>query len=376
MSPRIPELFDVVQMNASRTTLVYAQTLTLADERGDDRLRQIVERGIAAADEVRRLDAARKVQRQGRADAGGDDFDTAMDDAVRPLVRSLSESSEYMRRTDHPARARLARLAATHFPGGLGDIISQRYEEELFRVQALIADLRGPYADLLDELEVERKLARVEALVAPYADALAARRQVTGAEVREASRVMNTHTLMMVAHVVATYGGDPEAFEAVLLPFSDQQARIRAILRARRTTGAVSDDPSRDDDDVRDVEGEVGDAVDGAEGADAGDGFDGFEGDEGAAAGGADGAGAGGAEDRAGGEADDGAAAEGGEGGDDDPNAGREQRGDYWYDELGQGYDAEGYPVVFDNYGRPIRVSARVPIATLPRPAEGAADPA
>lgn len=331
MNPMIASLFDVVQMNRSRSMLVYEQTLARAEEVGDGRLRELVERGIVAADEVRALDKARKVQRQGRAEDAGDRFDTAMDDAVRVLVRSIIDMHDFMVRTDHAARPRVAQIVAAHFPVGPSDLISQRYEEQLDRVRALVADLRGPFADLLGELEVERKLERVEALVAPYAEALKARKRVTGAEVREASRVMNGWTLVMVSHIIAAYHEQPEVFESLLLPFSDQQERIRVILRSRHGAG---DDPSRDDDLVGVDEVDAPDeaeAPDEVDGADEADGPDEVE----AADDGADGV-----------EAADEGGAEG-----DDPLAGLTFENGYWYDKDGQAHDEQGRPLLFTSDG-------------------------
>lgn len=330
MNPMIASLFDVVQMNRSRSMLVYEQTLARAEEVGDDRLREIVARGMVAADEVRALDKARKVQRQGRAEDAGDRFDTAMDDAVRVLVRSIIDMHDFMVRTDHAARPRVAQIVAAHFPVGPSDLISQRYEEQLDRVRALVEDLRGPFADLVGELEVERKLERVEALVAPYAAALKARKRVTGAEVREASRVMNGWTLIMVSHIVAMYHEQPAVFESLMLPFSDQQERIRAILRSRHGAG---DDPSRDDDLAGLGELDGGEAPGEGEGADEG------AGDEGA---GDEGAGDGGAGD---GGREEGAADA------DDPLAGLTFENGYWYDKDGRPHDEQGRPVLFTNEG-------------------------
>lgn len=257
--PLIADFILAVQMNAPRTELAYDQIRALAVAYEDARLIALIDAGYGATKEVSRLSALRRVQREARSDAGDDEFDRAMDDAARPLVRGLIDMNDYFQRSRHPQRARLARLIATHAPTGPGDIISVRYEEELFRVRALIADLRGPYADLIDELEIERKLRRVEALVAPYAEALAARRRVTAAEVRAAAREMHQATLVIIAQIIARWHTQPEAMEALLLPIVDQQTRIRAILKARRSgQDAVSDDPSRDDDDILDVEGADG----------------------------------------------------------------------------------------------------------------------
>lgn len=253
-SPMNPDYFNVVQMNVPRTELVYGQWQASARRLGDARLGALVDFGFEGSAEVALLARQRRTQTDSRTEDGEDEFDVRMDDACRPLIKGIRDAHEYMKRTRHSLRARVGQLVNTHFPVGPGDIISQRYEEQLHRVQAFIADMRGPYADLIDELECERKLRRVEALVPEYIEALAARRRISAKQVRLAAQEMHRRTLIILAHILATHHDAPDALAELLLPFDDQQARIRAILKARRTGQPVGDDPSRDDDDFADVD--------------------------------------------------------------------------------------------------------------------------
>ncbi len=265
MSVLLPtDYVTLVQMNTARTEHACRQMRPLATDYGDDRLERLIDACIEAAREVAGLASRRRGQTKARSD-DDDEFDKIADAEMRRLIKSLNDSNEWMQRTRHPQRARLRTLVMTHCPVGPGDIISQRYEEQLHRTRALIEDLRGPCADLIEELECERKLRAVEATVAPYEAALTARRRVTGGDVRAAAKVMHTRTCEMVAYIVGAYVDRPDRRRALLLPVADQQARIREILKARRAGQSVGDDPSRDDDDLLDAEGV--EEAEGAEGA-------------------------------------------------------------------------------------------------------------
>lgn len=254
----IASYFDTVQMNVPRTELIYEQWDVQARQFGDPRLLGMVEDGLRISGRVSALNTARLLQTAARVEDDDDDIVVTMDNRVRRLIKGIKNTEDYMKREGHSLESRVTRLAAAHCPKGPGDIISQRYEEKLHRIRALIAELRGPSADLIDALECERKLRDVEAVVADFAAALRARRKVTAADVRAVARSMHEQTLCIVAHIIAQYHGDAERFEALLLPFDDQQARIRAILKARRAGQVAGDDPSEDADDILDVEGAEG----------------------------------------------------------------------------------------------------------------------
>lgn len=256
--PSITEYLNLVQMNAPRSVLAYDQIRRRAIELGDDRLVRLLDNARELAEEVSRLATARRTQSEARGDDDDDEFDKRMDASTRRLVIAVRETDQWMQRTRHPDRLRLRRLVDTHCPVGPGDIVSQRYEEQLHRSRAFVADLRGPYADLIDVIECERKLSEVEGQLDGYADALRARPKVSAVEVRDVARAMHEKTAIIVAHIIATYWSDHGRMQSMLLPIADQQARIRAILKARRAGQSVGDDPSRDDDDILDVEGADG----------------------------------------------------------------------------------------------------------------------
>lgn len=261
----IASYFSAVQMNVPRTELTYEQWRSTAGDLGDHRLLDMIEDGFRISRQVSALNTRRRLQSDARVEDPEDDVDTTMDNRVRRLIKAIKDTEDYMKRENHPLKARVARLATAHCPVGPGDIISQRYEEKLHRIRALVTELRGTSAELVPVLEVEQKLRDVEEQVPAYAAALRARRKVTASDVRAVARGMHEQTLCIVAYVIGQYNGDVERLEALLLPFEDQQARIRAILKARRAGQSVGDDPSEDADDIIDVEGAEGELADGPE---------------------------------------------------------------------------------------------------------------
>ncbi len=258
----ITEYVRLVQMNTARTEHVLRQIGPLADDYGDDFLAGLVEDGLVTCFEVNDLATRRRTQSEARSDDGEDEFDKVADADMRRLLKGIRDTNEWMRRTRHSLRTRVAQLVQRHCPVGPGDIISQRYEEQLHRTRALIADLRGPSADLIGPLEIEQKLRAVEASVVPYEEALSARRHISGADVRARASVMHEKTAVLVAYIIGAYASQPSRMQALLLPVADQQARIRAILKARRTGQQSGDDPSRDDDDLF-IDGGLDDELDG-----------------------------------------------------------------------------------------------------------------
>ncbi len=255
----ITDYIRLVQMNVARTRLALEQTRVVALGFDDRVLVDAIDSGLFTAEEVAALALQRRIATEARSEDGDDEFDKVADAAMRRLIKATRETRDWMDSTRHSLRADMRRLVAMHCPVGPGDIISQRYEEQFERSRAFVAALRGDFAHLVPIIECERKLQEVEATLEPYAEALAARRRVSAGDVRAAAAVMHEKTAIVVATIIAHYGGDAERMQAALLPIADQQARIRAILKARRAGNAVSDDPSRDDDDVLDV-----DAIDAA----------------------------------------------------------------------------------------------------------------
>lgn len=257
----ITDYIHLVQMNVARTRLALEQTRRVAEGFDDRALLDAIDAGLLSAAEVAELALQRRIASQARSEDGDDDFDKQADAAMRRLIKAVRETLSWMISTRHALRADLKRLVKMHCPVGPGDIISQRYEEQYERSRAFVAALRGDFAHLVPVIECERKLQAVEATMQPYAAALAARRKVSAGDVRAAAAVMHEKTAVVVALIVGRYSEAPSRMQALLLAIADQQARIRAILKARRAGGSVSDDPSRDDDDVVDLD-EIDAAID------------------------------------------------------------------------------------------------------------------
>ncbi len=247
------------RMTADRSSLVAAQLITIARAFDDQTLERQSEALAEAATASADIDEIRRLQREARGGDEDNPFDDVADAAVHQYYDDLTGVTKYAKATNDSRLSRLKGVAERHFTTGVGHITSARYETQLMRMQRLVADLRGPSADLVDQFGWDRKVRAIEAALGPYSEAIAARNRVTGGDARAAQDEMHFALCRLVAYVLWAYAERAEDRDRILAPLDDQQDRIAALMRARRNgrSGPVSEAAVADEADALDgaVEG-------------------------------------------------------------------------------------------------------------------------
>ena len=217
-----------------------------------------VDRAIAAQDRVVELEA--------RWNAAQDDaamhaeqarkLDVKLDRAVVVLHNTIAGVVKAFE-ADDPEVAMALRLLDALFPAGVAPIVNVPYVEEHALVHDMLVRLRGELAELVDVLDLERYVARVETLNEAYGAVLTQPERLTGKHIKEMDRAGHREVLKLVSMINAEFvddedGEGAELHTALLQPIHDQAAELRMLKRRRARGGLVPDEAEVAVDDSAD----------------------------------------------------------------------------------------------------------------------------
>lgn len=233
--------FRVNRLSPGRAALVARQILRIAREIDEPTLIELAARLHDAADRYGLVSHGRRSQSGRRGDGSAYKIDKKIDRNIKGYAEQLDTViADYGE--DHELGATAISLRDETVPQGHYAVTGLPYEDEAQAVTRIIDRLRRVDRAVLVEMNVAYYLDRLEALLPAYIEALEVRRIVTAGDVKTARDAMHRALCGVVGHVCARFwrSDDLETRDRLLAPVDDQQDRISALARARRTGGRVA----------------------------------------------------------------------------------------------------------------------------------------
>ena len=179
-------------------------------------------------------------------------FDTRvlkpLDRRLDHIISAVRDGAEVQRQgaaPHEPIHAAVDAFLEAALPEGVFAVTSLPYVDQLSETEKLIGMLRGPLADQVAELGLERQVSRLEEIVPEYRAGLygTGEQAIEFAPVRAARRRGHRYLLELVAMVIGRHNraDDPvhQAARAQLLtPLAKQRDAARALRKRRAASGA------------------------------------------------------------------------------------------------------------------------------------------
>jgi hypothetical protein len=270
---------NVIKLSSAQRERVYDAADELANERGDDELKQHVAK--ARKHEQHTRDLERKYHGEQDSDAmyppDMGPLDARLDRSMtglRDMVQGAMQGDE----DDEELQEKGRELLIGIYPKGVREATRQPYPEQAVTAQDIIAKLGDEYAEHVEFFGLHRKLRNMTALVTEYKDMVDRGRvtTVTAAEVKAAHRRAHRFLLEVVARVIGlTFDSDnPQHMTErakVLDVLFAEMARTRDLRAARRRRRAAANGDDGADGGAGDGAGDAGADDSGADdsGADA-----------------------------------------------------------------------------------------------------------
>lgn len=257
----VKSLFAIHRLTSGRCLVIGDEVGRLAAELGDGPLSRAAERLVLRAETHDRIRTQRRVQTKAVGDGRASAVDRVLDNALGMMHGHLTGLLTALE--GDPFHSFVDEVLAACFPEGLAAVVKVPFEDELIQVRRVSTYLRGLDDARLDRLGIRWHFGEIERLLPEYAEALAARRLVTAGDLSHAREEMHAALCALVAYVVATWF-DEEAHptrDRLLAPVFEQQARLSALMRARRL-GRSSATPAEESDALDEAEALDDEALD------------------------------------------------------------------------------------------------------------------
>lgn len=255
----VKDLISVHRLTGGRCLVVGHEVSGLANKVGDAGLERCAERLITRAEHYENTRIRRRVQRGAKGDGRATEVDRVLDNVLRMMnghLEGLETALEGL-----PLHEKAVAVRAACFPEGLRAVISVPYEDELIQVRRIERILTDEGDAVIDGLGIRWHLSEIQRLLPDYADALAARRLVTSGDLTHAREQMHVALCAVVAWIIAHYFEEPQhgQRDMLLAPVLEQQARLSALMRARRLgrTSATPEEESDSIDEIAEAEAEL-----------------------------------------------------------------------------------------------------------------------
>ncbi len=212
-------------------------------------LDELIERVETGLDRVRRyvdLRRRRQLRRVGRGGGEARKVDRVIDDDIAEMSHIAGKEAERFPNTPSGDAARA--LVDAFFANGVAPITQIPYDEELAVVENMMPLMRAEHGEAIELLGLERLVARVEAHLPLYRDALAPDGAVSAAELAMAYEAMQVGLLQVVGWVVVMIA-DAELRAELLAPLFEHDAQLAALFSARRR-GSAGGEEDVDTDDI------------------------------------------------------------------------------------------------------------------------------
>ncbi|MCB9524600.1 MAG: hypothetical protein H6702_14665 [Myxococcales bacterium] len=243
---RLEDFVSLIQFTPGRAQYALTQAMTHIAAQGDTALARAVGAAQGAAGRLAELEArwaTRKAQSTARGNAVA--IDNQLDRAVTALHQHLTARLTLLG-PEHPQGAKAAELMLRWLPEGPGAVTSLAFEDELVRVDQIIAAVQGPDAAAAAELELGffvGELARLSPLLRAEL-AKTAPEAITFDQVRQGRAALQRALTVVVVQAMAQWSASAQApeFARFMAPLVQQMDRLRALRRRRQPVPDV--DPS------------------------------------------------------------------------------------------------------------------------------------
>lgn len=166
-------------------------------------------------------------------------LDAKLDRAISQLYAAIANWADLQ--VDVPQKALGAALLQAIFPEGVYVITSLRYEDENAAVNELLERLNTEFAPTIVQLALEPFVAQVEALNADYGARLSGvdPTRVTYDQVQQAYQAGLNAYLVVTLRIWNDYLADDATRNLLLAPIQEQDARVSAYYKRRRSAPEV-----------------------------------------------------------------------------------------------------------------------------------------
>ncbi len=245
----VMDLFGVHRLTGGRCLVIGDEVGRMAVDLGDAGLQRAADHLVERAENYDDFRMRRRVQRGAKGGGRATEVDRILDN-----VLAMKHSHLVGLKTataGQPLHAKVVEVLDRCFPEGLGAVVKIPYEDELIQVRRIAAYLRSLDEGTIEALGIRWHFSEIERLLPEYAEALAARQLVTAGDVAYAREGMHAALCRLVAYVVAMYFDDEaiELRDKLLAPIFEQQARLSALMRARRL-GRSAATPAEESDSI------------------------------------------------------------------------------------------------------------------------------
>lgn len=237
-------IFGLRRFPPGRLLTVLLAMRSIAEELGVDGLNPRLAEARLRAIHYITLRTRRRAQRVARGGGDARRIDRVIDDDIVEIARVARREAE--RFPESEAGRAAARLVEAFFQQGVAGIVQLPYDEELAVVEVMMPTMRRDHADAIRLLALERYVARIEAHLPKYRDALSPDALVGSAELGAAYEAMQISLLRVLAWIFGVVD-EPSVQRRLLEPVLSHDDQLAAIYAARRRGAAASaDDVSPD----------------------------------------------------------------------------------------------------------------------------------
>ncbi|MEM9492614.1 MAG: hypothetical protein AAGC55_25930 [Myxococcota bacterium] len=279
MDPHTRKLFALARFSSGRRLSLYNQLLPVARQRQMTQLVALIETAHLHDLYTRTLDDRWVQGNQRNRYAPEVKIIDSQVDALLGRIRDLLVSHIEDLDDKDPLAARITALLGELFPKGLFAITHLPFIDQVAAVENALARLQGQRADVVAELALTHKVAKLAELTREYRQAVDVDTRLDFAEVRQARDRGHEYLVQIVCTIMVAYPDldDPEKRaerDELLAPIIAHDQAARAQRRARRGRTDDGDGPNDDgdddgdgddmdvSDDLDDTAGEPGSALD------------------------------------------------------------------------------------------------------------------